>query len=52
MAVQLVHQYLDFYAAADAHALKGRGVPCDLTAGAVLLKQLAPQSAVEPALSR
>jgi thioredoxin reductase (NADPH) len=52
LAVQLVHQYLDLYAVADARALNGRGVPRDLTARAGLLKQLAPQSAVEPALSR
>jgi thioredoxin reductase (NADPH) len=52
MAVQLVHQYLDLYAGADARALNGRGVPRDLTAGAVLFKQFALQNAVEPALSR
>ena len=41
LAVQLVHQYLAIYAAADARALNGRGVLRDLTARAGLLKQLA-----------
>ena len=41
LAVQLVHQYLDLYAAADARALNGRGVLRDLTARAGLLKKLA-----------
>jgi thioredoxin reductase (NADPH) len=41
LAVQLVHQYLGLYAAADARALNGRGVLRDLTAQTGFLKQLA-----------
>jgi thioredoxin reductase (NADPH) len=41
LAVQLVHQYLTQYAAADARALNGRGVLRDLSAQAGFLKQLA-----------
>src|SRR5262249_25283699 len=41
LAVQLVHQYLALYAAADARALNGRGVLRGLTAQATFLKQLA-----------
>ncbi|MBV9324956.1 MAG: FAD-dependent oxidoreductase [Chloroflexi bacterium] len=51
LAVQLVHQYLNLHAAADARSLDGRGVPHDVTARAGLLKQLASHSAVEAALS-
>ena len=40
LAVQLVHTYLDLYAAADARALNGAGVPPDLAARAGFLKQL------------
>jgi hypothetical protein len=40
LAVQLVHSYLDLYAAADARALNGAGVPPDLAARAEFLKRL------------
>ena len=40
LLVQLVHTYLDLYAAADARALNGAGVPPDLAARAGFLKQL------------
>jgi thioredoxin reductase (NADPH) len=39
MAVQLVHQYLADWAAADARALAGAGLPRDLAAGAPFLRQ-------------
>ena len=41
LAVQLVHQYLNLYAAADVRALNDRGVLRDLPARAGLLKKLA-----------
>jgi len=40
LAVQLVHKYLAEYAAADARALNGAGVPRDLAASAWFLKPL------------
>jgi thioredoxin reductase (NADPH) len=41
LAVQLVHEYLNLHAAADARALRGTGVLRDLPARAGLLKKLA-----------
>jgi thioredoxin reductase (NADPH) len=40
LAVQLVHTYLGLYAAADARALNGAGVPRDVANSAGFLKQL------------
>jgi hypothetical protein len=41
LAVQLVHQYLALYAAADVHALNGRGLLRDLPVRTGFLKKLA-----------
>jgi thioredoxin reductase (NADPH) len=44
LAVQLVHTYLGLFAAADARALNGAGVPRDLAVRAEFLKQMARPS--------
>jgi hypothetical protein len=49
LAVQLVHTYLGLYAAADARAVNGAGVPRDVANCAAFLKQLPRPTAVAEA---